>query len=217
MSSLSKKEIALIKSKGIKVIYDLRTAQEREEKPDVPIDGIQNIHLPIFSEESLGVTRETGTDVANAIKTIKDKQTLRKMIPSMSSIYGDMILNPSIRDNILCALRSLLKNKKEGIPTLIHCTAGKDRTGILGVLLLLLEGKSIEDALIDYKMTNRYMFTEALGKAALVLAYKRDYPSAKKVFRIYRAEDEYIQASFDAMAKQYGSIEGFLNWIKENI
>ena len=46
--------------------------------------------------------------------------------------------------------------KKKETPILFHCTAGKDRTGIAAVLILILLGVDEETALDDYELTNDY-------------------------------------------------------------
>ena len=50
------------------------------------------------------------------------------------------------------ALRALLE--AQGRPAVIHCTAGKDRTGILAGLVLSALGVSDDDVVADYVLTN---------------------------------------------------------------
>ena len=45
---------------------------------------------------------------------------------------------------------------ERGLPAVLHCTAGKDRTGVASALLLLLLGVSRELVLEDYALTGRY-------------------------------------------------------------
>src|SRR5690606_39585929 len=43
-----------------------------------------------------------------------------------------------------------------GVPALFHCTAGKDRTGMIAALLLEWLGVPREVVLDDYELTNTY-------------------------------------------------------------
>ena len=42
------------------------------------------------------------------------------------------------------------------MPILFHCSAGKDRTGIAAILILLALGVDEETAMYDYMLTNEY-------------------------------------------------------------
>ena len=42
------------------------------------------------------------------------------------------------------------------VPILFHCSAGKDRTGIAAILILLALGVDEETAIYDYMLTNEY-------------------------------------------------------------
>lgn len=44
----------------------------------------------------------------------------------------------------------------EGGPGLFHCTAGKDRTGLLAMLILQTVGVADDDVLRDFELSNRY-------------------------------------------------------------
>ena len=49
----------------------------------------------------------------------------------------------------------LRRHDPANLPALIHCTAGKDRTGLIAALVQLLAGVSREVVVADYLLTNR--------------------------------------------------------------
>lgn len=58
----------------------------------------------------------------------------------------------------------------DGLPGLVHCTAGKDRTGLITALLLALVGVPYETIIADYALTSTYLgegFMEEIKEHAL--------------------------------------------------
>jgi protein-tyrosine phosphatase len=85
-------------------------------------------------------------------------------------------------------------------PVVIHCTAGKDRTGF--ACALILKALGVSDSVIseDYLLTNRF--------------YRRDPNSAPDLPADVRqaigsVESSFLAAGFDAVNSQYGSLEGY--------
>ena len=84
---------------------------------------------------------------------------------------------------------------------MIHCTAGKDRTGFACALILHALGVPEEVIAEDYLLTNRY--------------YQRD-PSASPTCpttsstRSARSTPRYLDAAFDAVGRDYGDVEAYL-------
>lgn len=210
LHDLAPEDIDTIKSDGIGCVIDMRTSQEMEEKPDTVIDGIEYLHIPLFNETALGITRETGTDPGRVIRQTKDKMVLRSLIPDLRNIYRSMITDDFTRNAVITVVKTVLQNKKNGIGTLIHCTVGKDRTGITSAILLLLEGKSMDFVMKDYLVTRRYVIPEALSKAVLVLLFKQDFVAARMVYDGFIVKKEYLLEAFKEIEKMYGSIDSFL-------
>lgn len=89
---------------------------------------------------------------------------------------------------------------------LFHCTAGKDRTGIISALILGLCNVSDEDIIANYEVTHTY-----ISKSEYMAAY---VPNMQK-------SDSLFMATFITnLKKKYGSFEDYLlscNISKENL
>ena len=85
-------------------------------------------------------------------------------------------------------------------PLVFHCTAGKDRTGFAAALILLALGVSQEDVMRDYLLTNERLKpkTEWRGLS----------PEVASV--LYRVQPEFLDAAFDVVRSDFGSVEGYL-------
>jgi len=95
-----------------------------------------------------------------------------------------------------------------GRPSVIHCTAGKDRTGILAGLLLSALGVSDDDVVADYVLTNecraeRDAFLEVHDPE--YLAMLRSLPPW-----VREANGAAMQATLDHVRAQWGSVQGYL-------
>jgi protein-tyrosine phosphatase len=91
---------------------------------------------------------------------------------------------------------------------LFHCTAGKDRTGIGAALLLYALGVPYETIKADYTATNYYRAQDNGRSLQMMVA---QYHLNEGVARAMNgAEPQYLDATFDAIRRQYGSIDNYL-------
>lgn len=97
-------------------------------------------------------------------------------------------------------------------PVLIHCAAGKDRTGLLAALTHRLLGVGEDDVMADYLLTNDQARFErrAPGLGAWMQALTGRVPSRELVFACMGVEAEYLLIAFDAIEARYGSPESYL-------
>ncbi len=91
---------------------------------------------------------------------------------------------------------------------LVHCAAGKDRTGFAAALLLTVLGVPREVVLQDYLLSGEYFIAEE----------QLDYLRAKYgmnleadlLLPVLRVAPEYLQAAFDAIDEEFASFEAYL-------
>ncbi len=95
---------------------------------------------------------------------------------------------------------------------IVHCAAGKDRTGMVCALTHHLLGVSEEDMIADFLLTNdeqrishRAEFLKGLVKREVGLDLPDD--AARIAVGVHA---DYLRAAFEAMAKHYGSVDGYL-------
>jgi len=94
----------------------------------------------------------------------------------------------------------------------IHCAAGKDRTGLLAALTHHLAGVSRDDLVEDYLLTNTAVDMAARGPEVArrleELYGKRATPAAVEAFLGVRPE--FLETAFAEIAARYGSLDGYL-------
>ena len=200
----------LINNWNVTTIVDLRNEQEISEHPDVTLDGVSLKNICLLSGEKKAISREDyGLSMSlfaiNRAKSLLEDGGSKKLLEGM---YGQMAENEECIDRIR-EFFALLLIQEEG-SLIWHCTSGKDRTGVLGVLLLLLLGSDLEVAKEDYLYTNEQNHTYREN----LLERMRKRGAEENVIeemRILESVDWiYIESFLNTLVNRYGSIDLFL-------
>lgn len=139
---------------NITTIYDLRSRREREWNPSPDIEGVETIWIPSTSDIS-GAALPSGD--AEAVE--KPKQVISDTKPADVVEKNGQVVSVKIDQNVLKlykeAYRAVFQRLMEPDTgnVLFHCTAGKDRTGMLAALILALVGASEEEIEADYALS----------------------------------------------------------------
>jgi protein-tyrosine phosphatase len=95
---------------------------------------------------------------------------------------------------------------------LVHCAAGKDRTGLIVALTHKMLGVSDDVIVEDYLLTNHPARMEArlkiVGDVIESTAGRRPDEAAIRV--AMGVEAIYLEAAFDAICERFGSVDGYL-------
>lgn len=123
--------------------------------------------------------------------------------------YAGLPADPRYQSLIGRALRAF--SRTDG-PVLVHCSAGKDRTGFLAALILRFLGAGTGDILADYMLSD-----SAAAKAALrpmierrFASHERPLPREAILDAILGVSPAYLESSFAAIAAMAGSIPAYL-------
>ena len=127
---------------GLRLILDLRSGAEAAKLPDYVPDGARLVQI-------CGLRDATGQEIDFSPNDI---QRLVQNAPAGMSLtqlmYRQMLTGNK-------AFKELFRALEAGeTPILFHCTAGKDRTGVAAMLILLALGASDETICADYARTN---------------------------------------------------------------
>jgi len=177
-NNLTPEDLAALKKLGVKAVIDLRYPDEVGREPDkFSVEpGINYRNISIFVIHG---------SFANANQMVDDYLcALGCFNPRTDQEVND---KNNARKNIKKIFETIA-NAPEGGKILFHCSHGKDRTGILSILLLSLAGVSKEDIVKNF-----------------IECYNRDGKSQVKLFT-----KEAVEKFIDLLTKRYGSVENFL-------
>lgn len=196
-------ELKILNSLNIKKNYDLRSKEEVKDSPDPTLKGAEYIH-------SSAAARADGTEVNFSPAALIAENVYSKECNDefTHKVYGNLPFS--------YAYKRMFEDIVAGnVPILFHCSAGKDRTGIAAILILLALGVDEETAMYDYMLTNEYRkeYIERFKKdfpltkldgelAGMLLAYEgvtytnADY-SLKRIKEKYENYDEYFEKEYN--------------------
>lgn len=197
---LKRKSFKELENLGIKEIIDLRNSKEIAQKPDHLQDQIMYKNYSAFEDE--------GDQLDQAKKLVlKGKVNSSDAEKRMLDFYKDYVTeNPEIIKKIIT---EILESNE---PVLYHCTAGKDRTGIITALILTILKFDKETIYNDYLLSNNYR--KKLINKRLNLAENLHFLYPKMDIKVLEklswVETAYLDASFNQINKEYGSTERYI-------
>ncbi|WP_278851884.1 tyrosine-protein phosphatase [Gordonibacter pamelaeae] len=190
----------------VRTVIDLRTEEERREKPD-PEDGLEGVRFedaPVLNTSTLGVTREGG--IKGALKMLRAVQDNPAQI--MMDIYERMVLDEASQRGFASFFDDVLDTPDGAV--LWHCTIGKDRAGLAAMLLLHVLGASHEDILRDYEATNRYVASRTEDIMDALATYHLAGKLDKSIQVINAADPRFLQAALDAIDRELGGLDAYV-------
>ena len=192
---LTASDLVAIERLGLRVVYDLRAEAERDGAPSLLPDGVRREWLPI------GGTAAQTKELTDLVLEGK----LAEVPPDfLVRIYEGMaeVAAPTF-GRLLTGLA-----EPDGSPALIHCTAGKDRTGMGAALLLSVLGVDEETILDDYELSAAHYTDHQVARLRAKLADAGiDVAHYRAVFGAPRHA---LAALLATLRERHGSVEGYL-------
>lgn len=136
---LSEKEWERLVEYGVRTVIDLRSLAEIETKPDQVPKQIVWKHYPIQPNQI------DENDIAGS--------ALKAFTNSLTDGYINIVKNHG--ELLTAAIKQVIESMKYGA-VLFHCSAGKDRTGVLASAIYYLTGIEDEDIIADYEVSCTY-------------------------------------------------------------
>ena len=179
-------------------VIDLRTPLESAEFPDPLPKDITYLQIPLLRDSTVGITHETGSDPMTIIRQLrKHPERLKEMVPDFKSLYRDIVTDSFGREQLDKVVTTLKENAGKGVCTLFHCTAGKDRTGIVSMALLRSYGVSDKEIVSDYMRTNRNALMPTLRKCVGIFFLTRNWELVRTAYKSFMADKDLIQTAMN--------------------
>lgn len=179
----SEKDLEYLKNHKITTIIDMRTSDDCLDKPSAfsKLGDFSYYNYPI----------QEGSQVPESVEAVPES-------------YMKIASSPALKD---------IFNKMAEVETgvMYNCAAGKDRTGVVTAIILMLCDVKEEDIVYDYMLTKEYN-KERFKMAAI------HHPDLD--INIIIPRESYIRDFMGLFIKKYGSVEGYFESIgvsKENV
>lgn len=197
LANLTAGDHDVLSSLGIRFICDLRTNRERTA---FPTRWMQDHAIEIWSRDY----DHSSADFAAALEGIDPnldaaralvKDFYRRLPYEQSSAYAEL-------------MRRLALGQ---VPLLFHCSAGKDRTGIFGAILLDLLGVERHTVIEDYVLSNdQYeQLVDMFARDRHIHDLEQLEPERYEPLLL--ADPAYLQATFAFLEETHGNTEKYVH------
>jgi protein-tyrosine phosphatase len=185
LGHLTEADIEALRPLGLKSAFDFRGIEERV----AAICGLAEIavhSLPIEPTVVAALRARLAGGVplssADALEVMREsyRNYVRYNTPSFRALFAHLL--------------------EDRAPLVIHCTAGKDRTGFACALILHSLGVPHDLIAEDYLLTNRFYRRDPRASSDLPEDVKRVLASV---------EASFLAAGFDAISADYGDLENY--------
>lgn len=212
LSRLRPEDFQRLESLGLKTVIDLRTQREVEKAPTV----WQGDKPPKIFHYAIG--KSDGEWVREQSQLIRKGRF--KPSDTLNLYVKAYQLLPTVGQESYQDLLELLLDKSNW-PLLIHCTAGKDRTGVAVALIFEVLGVDRNTIMEDYLLTNEVARTrQQATKLADQQASKRTTtgsfmssfkpPGADAWFPLVGVAPEMLNGFYERVEEEYGSVDAYI-------
>ncbi|MCF2530575.1 tyrosine-protein phosphatase [Yinghuangia soli] len=194
---------------GVRHVFDLRSHGEGLERAEWA--GLTRHHLPLLGrragEAADAAAREVGDISAGQVDVADGEEGFDL---GDVDVYGAgrLYLRMAERGRESFARALELLTDDDSGPTIVHCTAGKDRTGILVAMLLLLVDVDRDAIVADYSATQTNL-VEMFRRIDELPRQPRLKPGAPASAALRDAAPQSMETFLDGLAERYGTAAEF--------
>ncbi len=206
LSELDASELDTLGALGLRTIVDLRRPTEVQLRPNPELSGVRQVPISVSADDN---------EFAVIAASITDPDMAEQAHGIACEYYRQCVVDriEAYRQPVTLAVDDGRR------PLLFHCTAGKDRTGVVAAILLKLLGVDDDTVVADYVLTNEVRRDWLASREQMhreQIAAHRGIPvddvtdghlvSSRAVLR---ADPAYIRTTLEAVTDGYGDWHGF--------
>lgn len=196
LAFLTAEDAAKLAEMGLKIICDFRTKEEAAANPDILPENVEYMRLTVRTNEDTRWQRlrillfERG----RLGDTLVEMYT-RIMIDQNAALFGTIFRRIADENNL---------------PLLMHCSAGKDRTGVAIALLLRVLGVPENTVIADYSLSNLYFEYFRKITAPVIQRAAQLGITEEEMRPLLLAHPNTLQTMLAYIDAKYGSVEKYL-------
>lgn len=193
----------------VRSVYDLRTAEEAAHRPDQVPAHIRVVLLDVLADRP----HSGAAAVASLVTAQQDRATVSDINDAVSGgrahdlmieTYRHFVSLPSAHASYRDLLSSLAADEGSSV---IHCTAGKDRTGWAVAVVQSLCGADVDDIVADYLGSNAGM---ERAYRPMLESFASEGGDAEALADMIFVKPEYLEAATSVMHRVHGGLDRYL-------
>jgi protein-tyrosine phosphatase len=187
LGHLTEADVEVLRPLGLKSAFDFRGAEERVAATcglaEITVHSLP-IEPTVVAALRARLAEGFALSSTDALDVMRDsyRNYVRYNTPSFRALFAHLL--------------------EDRAPLVIHCTAGKDRTGFACALILHALGVADEVIAEDYLLTNRFYRRDAGASSDLPDDVKQVLGSV---------EGSFLAAAFEAISADYGDLESYFS------
>lgn len=170
----------------LRSVIDLRSSRQLEPLSPLNEVGVEYYNIPLIG-------RGNGPE------------NVRPDFSNMGEVYSYLVRHEEFGRRVVEALEIIAE--PSNLPLVFHCSAGKDRTGILTAIVLGILRVTDEDIIEDYTLTAPYM-------KELIIRWNNDAGAAEALKNVpeylLEASPESMISFLSTLKREYGSARGYV-------
>lgn len=188
-----------IEQLGVQLVCDLRSARERERV--ACLDWLQPAPQRLYCDVNLAL-RPVARPGLDRLGGDAGSEAAREV---MLHTYASMPAAAARH------LRELLRRLADGeVPAIIHCSAGKDRTGFFCAMLLSALGVPRHAVYADYLLESPDLRRSRRARTTALLETLVGSPVSAGAIEVFSGvERAYLDLSFVAIEREFGGLEAY--------
>lgn len=185
LSDVTDADVAFLRGYGVRLVLDLRGEADSADSPDRSLGEDVAFRRAVLADFNAADAQATRRNLAAG-----------NMVPG--EFYVSMLAN---KVGFAEAIRAILEAPADSC-VLFHCQAGKDRTGMLAMLLLDVAGVDRQDCIANYAQTRENLMRSTW--------YPEQLAKAGKFRDVLDSLPETMAYVYDHLQERYGGAEGYL-------
>lgn len=170
----------------LRSVIDLRSSRQLEASSPLYEVGVEYYNIPLLDSGD-------------------DQEDVYQAFSHMRDIYLYFAGHGKFGRRIVEALEIVAE--RDNLPLVFHCSAGKDRTGILAAIVLGTLGVTDEDIIADYTLSSPHI-------RELISRWEND-PKAAEYLRkvpeyLWETSSESMMFFLCTLKREYGSVRGYV-------
>jgi protein-tyrosine phosphatase len=170
----------------LRSVIDLRSSRQLEPFSPLNEVGVEYYNIPLIDRRN-------------------DKENVYQDFSNLGEVYSYRVRHEEFGRRVVEALEIIAE--PDNLPLVFHCSAGKDRTGVLTAIVLGILGVTDEDIIEDYTLTSPYM-------KELINRWNNDPKEAEALKNVpeylLEASPESMTFFLSTLKREYGSIRGYV-------
>jgi len=170
----------------LRSVIDLRSSRQLEPFSPLNEVGVEYYNIPLIDRGN-------------------DKENVYQDFSNMGEVYSYLVRHEEFSRRVVEALEIIAE--PDNLPLVFHCSAGKDRTGVLTAIVLGILGVTDEDIIEDYTLTAPYM-------KELINRWNNDPKAAEALENVpeylLEASPESMTFFLSTLKREYGSVRGYI-------